>query len=1839
MATPDLTLENLIQKASPDELRFLQENAQSPELREALGMEGKGASFGDVILRGQESSGEIDKLLNTQSVPFVPVNKELSNGVLQDTKEQMEIDKEDILNGISVAAIDPVVAPSVASRLGIIGMLGQAQVNDTTDADLEKEAFRIQQSSDALGELQDIFGQSIVADLSLGLEQLAELGLTSEDTESLTSEELLDIVSDFPDLIKKDKISAIDAVNVSFKIFNSLMNITDDPIMQLQLERAAAVTAIQLMDVADTRTNQILSVAGLFGPFFFTKDVSDFAHGEFSKVQGILLDMLPLDRLKVLPGIWLAMVEATDNNLIQAARLFGILLGDDNIRSEVGLDILLGLVDVTIAGDLIRIVRASKAASTVDEVAAVIALAETPVKTIDSILVKEFTAPAPIKIIKGEPLRNFKLEKALANIQLKIRRLRRKIDPDRDETLTVVEARAKRAELIIPDKKGGPPTKTKKGKALDAELKRLEAKEKVIEDKLEDVTLASVETIKPVSVEIIKLQREGLEDLAADMIQSSKKSPVMRKALGMSQSDELMSSIPITRDSVLNAVNPTIATKTIIRSLEEEANSISVAVTAGGSGRGSTKTILRNLRNGVGELDGVAMRSFITQHKDEVGELVTRLMKFSVNDIAIDLNKKRLYKLVGDDESFVKLLEERALFTQPILSKIAIQIGTKTTATKLKAGLKGVEPKVVEETGSTLFVETRLNEKAFSGISEADRTLKWRIPIDLKTGDINLGSITLAKNKIARIFQSPDAWLIQLEKGSVVVSAATTAGRRAARLHQGFFKAFRISIKGITGKMEQKQLLHVLQQGAKESQIFSIGYLINRRFSMVVGGIGDTAKVVQFQLSDNQISAYLKLRTLMDRNWDLANAVARREREIGGQKFFNSNVFRNAGRRKALKTILHEEDAQGIFVRATTARGLQKSGATKVIDASTGRVVTLDKEITKTVNDGKIQVFKTVKEHGIRLFETTRAIPKTATGHVLPNKGEKFERFEYFIVRKSNTGANGVTSVINPLPQKVLNYVPGYIPIVRKGVQFVIEKAEKAAVNGGDLRSIPVTKGFAGTELSAEELKATIAAKEGSSIKKYKVVPSQESRFASGDTGLTGGALDSHRSGYHFFTDDLVAEVDPITAISAALGRSSRDLATVEFKAQIREGFLQSAGKYLRSSTDFDSPVAVGKKVAGVKINKSLAGRIEDTRDSIRGFLSLPTKSESVWVPSVARSFARLLDPKGEKALFKLTRQKSSQLLWENQFGDPLGAVRAANYWLFFAANPAIGFVQTFAILMPFAFSPLRATGALMQYPIFRMAMLDKIRYGSLSNSPNFQRFLDMAGQLTGAGFKGILSKEDFRKTLEIFDESGFMDSVFNISDLPMGNKFAQGWFTRAAQTVGAFPFKEGELMARTTAFNTAAREFSSKATKLNPRGLGKPLHKFTPGEVELVLKRATDLSFRFDRANRALWQQESISATITQFFQVGSKFVEDLVGSTAVLTKVPGKFFKVTDLSRSKFTRLERGQLALASLLAFGAAGLPLVPKDTVMQAFKDMGADVDDPEVSAAIGQGLVGYMTALVFGEDVADISGRGSPLKQWDMFLETFSKMAPFISNSRHWDVQTAGGRSGMGAWVNNYLRLGDSFIKIVDLIGIVNEPGFWDYTKRDDIKQMISLFAETIAEVPTGSRNVVDAWKYYQWGKITDRAGNPLITAEDEQFYVSIMSKAIGWNLTDIADFSRVKRLDQLVTGSVGASGPSELDRALLRRFIQKSARGEISNNLYQISKDHLLAGLTPAEQERIVLNEFKKVWQTDTVIQKMFEDVERNLNATLPSQSESDIAAIRRRMELLLKGILDQEGN
>ena len=928
-----------------------------------------------------------------------------------------------------------------------------------------------------------------------------------------------------------------------------------------------------------------------------------------------------------------------------------------------------------------------------------------------------------------------------------------------------------------------------------------------------------------------------------------------------------------------------------------------------------------------------------------------------------------------------------------------------------------------------------------------------------------------------KTFLSPEIVVNRLVKSNLTQDVKF-AQDQSAKLANALLKEYKGITKGMN-KEDQFLLDEILMSGDKNKEVYSFGDLLNG-----TTGIGGTKPIKR-----SVVDAYFRSRAFYDELHSMRNAITRKQLDFMGMR--NVRYVDESG---------------------TSVNLLGKPVSVNQVNLNPGEMVfNANARGTKTSN---FLVGQTARDFAnnqdyqfVRLLE--------------PKKRGKLEtRFAIF----RDDDLQGVA--VGGLPQRVLNYTPGYTPrVYSPGYWFVKSNVDNTTLMAAETReqaqkwakqATDESDGISYTAKSDREFDPLEAVVEGSKsfgglyTGSRKSLPLQLKREDGVFTDLEQVSRSQATAGY-------------IQSISNVMPMNEYRMGTVkEWENTVKE-LLKAEGKDAQAAAITFNSITTGLT------NTRLAKDMEHGRDYIRRVMSVPSEEET--------KTANLLTRLADRMYGTRLGGKPRDWVKSGIHADPVRTLKGLTFNLHLGAfNVRQLFVQGQNAVLAMSVSPQHAPAAFLETMAMRAAFF--------SDDPKVWRKM--------AELNPTLDADDFVDNMQAFKDSGLVDGIVRQADhdaavVGMGQSSMQGYRKLAA--AGQVFFTEGETIARMTAWNIAKRRL--------PKGA-------TPQELS---HETTRLSMNMSSANSATWQNNLLGVP-TQFLQVQAKFLENTIS---------GLMGKGVGVGGTGWTRKEAASILAGQVVLYGAVGVPIAEDavsfmaqitGTTPQAFAD-----ENPLFLEAVDEGAVGVLTKVMGFENNFSKSGSlltsTTKIHEEGLLFDSFMALSSMFVD-RTTDVDMA---SLMGVQSSTFSKTGNVLSTMYRNMRIMmNTPSL------DNLGAAAIESADALLSMTSTWSNAKKGLLIHNIGLRSRRTGGAIFGEEElsELSIASVAAKALGFEL-DIET--------QLWEKSKFVWDFKKESKALKQDWAQAHSRYLVHGNLERLQSEraYLLALINnPAEEAKFV---------------------------------------------------------
>lgn len=733
---------------------------------------------------------------------------------------------------------------------------------------------------------------------------------------------------------------------------------------------------------------------------------------------------------------------------------------------------------------------------------------------------------------------------------------------------------------------------------------------------------------------------------------------------------------------------------------------------------------------------------------------------------------------------------------------------------------------------------------------------------------------------------------------------------------------------------------------------------------------------------------------------------------------------------------------------------------------------------------------------------------------------------------------------VGEIPDFILNYRDGYLPRIYDNAYWFVKAPGKAIEDGGKTHRTIQTLRYFDNETDALAYAEKYAVDNGVSKDKVSVLfdrdPLNNRNLDDDVINIFGGTFSSTRKSepLKFGLDGQKAKyVDPLEALQRYIGHVGNRMPV----SQLRVGLEQ---KWLNSYKDITGKRYVGRfSDAAGSLENTVPDRqqmkfLQKSHEQITSLSNIPHKHEQQ-LQGVFRSVGSSLEKLGPK--FK----GASSWMYSLSQTNPIGASKAASYHMLLGMYSAAQYpIQMLGASIAFSINPTYAAKGAPKWLAF--TRLDNIKDAGI----RAQAVKDLSVKL------GI---DDLEESYNLWKKSGYRESVLvtngDYASLANGLPY-DGNLLRRVFDKGAFFFKSGELANMRISFATSLERWKDM-------NKGKPLDD---NALREIFARSEQFRLNMSQGNKAAFQEGYWSIPL-QFQQINTKFLEAVS---------PG----------SAFTWQERARLFAGQFTLFGAMGVPFLEQ---MSAYVADVVDFDAANMGSeglnAFRRGVSGFVINNVLDIN-AEVSGRVA-------IAGGFSNALIDAVTGQH-DMSSIAGPSG-AVWQ----RLAGTGSTLDVLSNAFKMTIKADDVTPAQVAQVFSEIAQSLAEVPSSTRNLILAYDLWNSGIVKDSKGR-VMWMEDPVLRDVIM-QAIGFQQMKKQEFyelmkmgrERILNETELVTRMT-----ISFNRAL--RFAeegdverQRASAAAIANTLSTIRHD-------PKLVDR-VMTSFREKVKSDDKMMKMIE--------------------------------------
>ncbi|QXN67700.1 hypothetical protein [Vibrio phage VP41s3] len=646
---------------------------------------------------------------------------------------------------------------------------------------------------------------------------------------------------------------------------------------------------------------------------------------------------------------------------------------------------------------------------------------------------------------------------------------------------------------------------------------------------------------------------------------------------------------------------------------------------------------------------------------------------------------------------------------------------------------------------------------------------------------------------------------------------------------------------------------------------------------------------------------------------------------------------------------------------------------------------------------------------------------------------------------------------IRELDANVLSRRKGYMPLIYKDAYHFVKEEVPTRIDG-KTRKFNKTLRYFDNIKDAEDYAATLQKRNPE--KTFKVLRDREMDAAEREADMIniyGGRYRSARAQERLLFGPEGAEaqfISPLEALGKYFGNLSTRYPISELKLALQDRWMNQAGKYLGHDVMTEN-FAAARGIVEQKVEDTLVRqKLLTAHDQITELQSIMSKEE--------RDFSNLVKSIAEN-MDRNDHRKLAQGLYKIDQADPIQNIKGATFNLLLGAfNPSQFLVQGMGATVAMSISKEHAI------PAYKRML--KLHYLDLAHDPKVLEH-----------HLRIMEKEipDIREYYQAWKRSGLFDAVVT----------AQGDYRIAASGVpitksmmskimerGRLFFEQGELVSSRISFGIAYEEWkkANKGAKLTDAGL------------KQILARTENFKLNMSQSNRA-WFQKGWQSIPFQFQQVATKSIEAMLGS---------------HFSTKDKLNLLTGQLAI-----FGASGIPY-GNAMVDAALNWAGVQPGDlnPDMIVAIKGGTLGWMLHAA-GID-AEVATRFGNLNAAE---ESLTKL---FSGDYSLGEIASGAAGGVYGRIFGFGTKQTGFLENMVFMGKVAITA--DDLTVNDVPMMMQFFAESLAEIPTSTRNLIGAYLMYNGQAMIKSNGQPLW--QEDISAAQAITKALGFSPKSVGDY-------------------------------------------------------------------------------------------------------------------------
>jgi len=649
---------------------------------------------------------------------------------------------------------------------------------------------------------------------------------------------------------------------------------------------------------------------------------------------------------------------------------------------------------------------------------------------------------------------------------------------------------------------------------------------------------------------------------------------------------------------------------------------------------------------------------------------------------------------------------------------------------------------------------------------------------------------------------------------------------------------------------------------------------------------------------------------------------------------------------------------------------------------------------------------------------------------------------------------------VQELPFTMLNHKPGYVPRIYDEAYFFIKKADGQVQDGDKIHRIMKADRYFNNESDALTYRQQLIDKgadpDDVSLPLFDREPGSNPNLEDDVINIFGGLFASPRKSepLKFGLDGGEAKlVEPLQAIQQYMFHLGNRMPVSQYRIGIQEKWMNDATDFLGKRPTGGFDLALAEVEALQHKDPRVKKFLAKAHEQISTLSGVPTKEEQRLQGKFV-SIGKSLEERSPKL-----KGIASQMYSLSQ-KNPVNAAKAASYHMLLGTFSMAQYpIQALGATIAMSIDPVNAGKGMAKF--FAFTQLDNL----LDPSTKAAKLKAMS-KIPGLG--------DIEDAHRLWVRSGYRESAMvtsgDFASIANGLPYDGNLLSRLFDK-GAFFVKSGELVNMRISFATAFERWKS----LNK---GKALDD---DALKEIFARSEQFRLNMGQGNRARFQKGVISIP-TQFQQVNTKFLEALG---------PG----------SHFTPAERRRLVAGQGILFGAAGIPF-GQQLVSYLADGMDADMSgmSPEEMNLVNRGVMGWGINNQLDID-AEVTGRvaiagGVAQTMTDLIFEDHSIMG-------------LAGPSGAVAerfWngpIDVLIKAGKMVVNAEDV-------------SAKHIGDMAENLAIAFADIPSSSRNLINAYLLWNSGAVRTSTGKVLYT-EDPQLR-DMLFRAVGFQSMKSQEF-------------------------------------------------------------------------------------------------------------------------